>query len=182
MAGAPPQGPGELFAAGPDAPGLAARLARMERAYESHVGRMRMANAAPKPVAYFAMGRYAEAHSMVTQAYALVAQGQQAEAPPVPATQASDGPAASGTAAASSERPSRRRVPTARAAAASAAAAAAKPATEPKPKVATAKPAASTAAAAAKSATEPKPKVAAAKPATMPGAIRKGFCIFGEGS
>jgi hypothetical protein len=24
--------------------------------------------------------------------------------------------------------------------------------------------------------------VAAAKPATMPGAIRKGFCIFGEGS
>jgi hypothetical protein len=103
--------------------------------------------------AYFAMGRYAEAHSLVTQAYALVAQGQQAEAPPVPATQASDGPAASGTAAESSKRPPRRRVPTARYAAASAAAAAAKPATGPKPKA-----------------------------ATMPGAIRQGFCIFEEGS
>ena len=55
MAGAPPQGAAELFAAGPARivrdHGLAARLARMERAFESHVGRMRPANAAPKPVA-----------------------------------------------------------------------------------------------------------------------------------
>ena len=106
--------------------------------------------------AWFGLGRYDDAHSMVTRAYELFAQGRQAEAQP-PANQASAsraqgpeaasrpktaddaavqgaGPAASGTAAGTSALPPPRRVPPRYAI--KTAAAAAKPAKEPKLKAA----------------------------------------------